>query len=250
MADANEVYQQERLFIARCGDVHALLDRMAEYRDAQATAKARGLTDWRMRMGDLLELAEARVVQLKVRATPRSAPRPEPRREQPLEQSVRHDPVPDPGRTPQHHVQAVRPVAAPVNARPTDPRRAEYQPPPRIESRPAALPPTRPASQGSTAPSVPHRVHPASAQRSAPAPGGAPKPPLTGGGATGGIGSDVASGLTGADLARWRAQRGLTQRVAAELLGVAHGTVGKAELLPGKPLGEALSAALGRVRAG
>ena len=56
--------------------------------------------------------------------------------------------------------------------------------------------------------------------------------------------------LTGADLARWRAARGLAQRPAADILGVAPSTVAKAELLPGKVLGDqlqvALAAALGR----
>ena len=50
--------------------------------------------------------------------------------------------------------------------------------------------------------------------------------------------------LTGADLAAWRSARGLTQRPAATLLGVAPSTVAKAELLPGKALGEQLQVAL------
>ena len=50
--------------------------------------------------------------------------------------------------------------------------------------------------------------------------------------------------LTGADLAAWRASRALTQRPAAELLGVAPSTVAKAELLPGKVLGDQLQVAL------
>ena len=50
--------------------------------------------------------------------------------------------------------------------------------------------------------------------------------------------------LTGADLAAWRAARRLTQRPAADLLGVAPSTVAKAELLPGKVLGEQLQVAL------
>ncbi len=50
--------------------------------------------------------------------------------------------------------------------------------------------------------------------------------------------------LTGADLAAWRAARGLTQRPAAELLRVAPSTVAKAELLPGKVLGDQLQVAL------
>jgi hypothetical protein len=50
--------------------------------------------------------------------------------------------------------------------------------------------------------------------------------------------------LTGADLARWRAAAGLTQRQAAVKLGVAHGTVAKAELAPPVALGERLAAGL------
>ena len=50
--------------------------------------------------------------------------------------------------------------------------------------------------------------------------------------------------LTGADLARWRSAAGLSQRQAAAQLGVAHGTVAKAELAPDKALGEQLDRAL------
>lgn len=50
--------------------------------------------------------------------------------------------------------------------------------------------------------------------------------------------------LNGADPAAWRAARGFTQRPAAEILGVAPSTVAKAELLPGKILGEQLQVAL------
>ncbi len=51
-------------------------------------------------------------------------------------------------------------------------------------------------------------------------------------------------GLVGADLARFRAERDLSQRQAAVLLGVAHGTIAKGELAPAKALGEQLQAAL------
>ncbi|MCA9488762.1 MAG: hypothetical protein H6738_20300 [Alphaproteobacteria bacterium] len=50
--------------------------------------------------------------------------------------------------------------------------------------------------------------------------------------------------LTGGELARFRSERGLSQRQAAEILGVAHGTVAKAELAPEKALGEQLDRAL------
>lgn len=54
----------------------------------------------------------------------------------------------------------------------------------------------------------------------------------------------AAPALTGADLARYREAHGFTQRQAAERLGVAHGTVAKAELLPAQPLGDRLQEAL------
>lgn len=50
--------------------------------------------------------------------------------------------------------------------------------------------------------------------------------------------------LSGHDLVRWRGQQGITQRAAAERLGVAPSTVAKAELAPSKQLGEQLQAAL------
>jgi len=50
--------------------------------------------------------------------------------------------------------------------------------------------------------------------------------------------------LTGGDLARWRAARGITQRDAAAELGVAPSTVAKAELVPSKQLGEHLQSAM------
>ena len=62
--------------------------------------------------------------------------------------------------------------------------------------------------------------------------------------------SSATAALTGADLAAWRAGRGLTQRPAADLLGVAPSTVAKAELLPGKALGDRLQVALAAAREG
>ncbi|MCB9694322.1 MAG: hypothetical protein H6736_21135 [Alphaproteobacteria bacterium] len=56
--------------------------------------------------------------------------------------------------------------------------------------------------------------------------------------------SGAPSALTGGELARFRSERGLSQRQAAEILGVAHGTVAKAELVPDKALGEQLDRAL------
>mgnify|MGYP000984612204 CR=1 FL=1 len=53
--------------------------------------------------------------------------------------------------------------------------------------------------------------------------------------------------LTGADLARWRARRGLTQQAAADRLGVRQGTVSKAESRGAGALGPALREALAGV---
>lgn len=52
---------------------------------------------------------------------------------------------------------------------------------------------------------------------------------------------------TGADLARYRADHGLTQRLAAHQFGVAHGTIAKAEMDPAKPLGEILQTGMRNV---
>jgi hypothetical protein len=52
--------------------------------------------------------------------------------------------------------------------------------------------------------------------------------------------------LTGADLATWRKRLAITQRTAAERLGVQQGTVSKAEGCPRSPLGPTLYAALVR----
>ena len=55
--------------------------------------------------------------------------------------------------------------------------------------------------------------------------------------------------FTGADLARLRAERRLSQREMADLLGVEQGTISKGEGKAGAALGPALQAALGRLAA-
>jgi hypothetical protein len=52
---------------------------------------------------------------------------------------------------------------------------------------------------------------------------------------------------TGGDLACLRAERHLSQRELAALMGVGHGMVAKAEVLPGKPLGAGMAAAFTKV---
>ena len=93
----------------------------------------------------------------------------------------------------------------------------------------------------------PARAHAATSQAKPPPPSPAiPRPPSspTPIGAMRAAAPASASGLTGADLVAWRSARGLTQRPAAELLGVAPSTVAKAELLPGKVLGDQLQVSL------
>ncbi len=52
---------------------------------------------------------------------------------------------------------------------------------------------------------------------------------------------------TGADLARFRAVRHLSQRELAALMGVGHGMVAKAEVVPAKALGDGMAAAFSKV---
>ena len=61
--------------------------------------------------------------------------------------------------------------------------------------------------------------------------------------------SEAARAFTGADLAGLRAERRLSQREMADLLGVEQGTISKGEGKAGAALGPALQAALGRLAA-
>ena len=56
--------------------------------------------------------------------------------------------------------------------------------------------------------------------------------------------------FTGADIARLRAERGLTQKGMADVLGVEQGTISKGEGKAGAPLGPALQEAMARRGAG
>lgn len=61
------------------------------------------------------------------------------------------------------------------------------------------------------------------------------------------VGAAPVTVFTGADLNRFRTERGLSQRELAVLMGVGHGMVGKAELVPTKALGERMLAAFAGV---
>ncbi len=67
MDASDRAYQNERAFIGECGSVPALLDRMADYRDAQRVAATRGNAKAQLRASDLLELAEDRIIEIKSR---------------------------------------------------------------------------------------------------------------------------------------------------------------------------------------
>ncbi|MDP2316686.1 MAG: hypothetical protein Q8P41_27575 [Pseudomonadota bacterium] len=62
--------------------------------------------------------------------------------------------------------------------------------------------------------------------------------------------SDAPPVFTGADLAGLRAERRLSQREMADILGVEQGTISKGEGKAGAPLGPALQEALGRLAVG
>ena len=137
-----------------------------------------------------------------------------------------------------------RPFASPSSSRPalaaTRPR--ETQPQPRhveperwvaTSARPARSPPNAASPPAAPCPTPPRATPPS---RSAPTPTAVHPRRASA--------SPPTAALTGADLAAWRSTRGLTQRPAAALLGVAPSTVAKAELLPGKVLGEQLQVAL------
>lgn len=61
--------------------------------------------------------------------------------------------------------------------------------------------------------------------------------------------STAAVGMTGGDLARLRAERKLSQRQFAEVLGVGYGMVAKAEVAAAEPLGERMRTAVGALLA-
>ena len=113
------------------------------------------------------------------------------------------------------------------------------------ERHPTPMPPTRP-----TTPSITRAVPTASRQPALPPQSSAPQPPvrpLPSPPVVQRMTAPVlppAPTLNGAHLVGWRASAGLTQRAAAERLGVAPSTVAKAELLPDKALGDQLRAAL------
>lgn len=82
MATLDQVFQREKAWIAACDDVDALIDKIGDYRDDVRAAERDGHMLMRMRAGDLVELAQDRVVRLQARemrvekAAARPAPEP------------------------------------------------------------------------------------------------------------------------------------------------------------------------------
>ena len=64
MATLDQVFQRESAWIAACGDVDALMDKIQDWGDSIRAAQRDGNMLVRMRAGDLIELAQKRVVRL------------------------------------------------------------------------------------------------------------------------------------------------------------------------------------------
>jgi len=375
--DATDLaFEQERSFIARCSDVHAMLDRMADYRDSRRIAVSRGDTKARLRSGDLLELAEDRIAELKSRrhrqvahsssaprqqrcepVEPRRAPPPqnEPGRRASPEPSPRPFPEPDlphsrdarsrHGRKPHRAQSGLVKMQAELkraqdarlreerlgqeaNERAEEARQAtmrlarlksqlrqeregqqqaarerraaeqraeekehqakaqaarleralaqhqqredalqrQAQPGPK-ETTGAQVQPTEvkavpepDTATEVTSPPKPEAQQPTPLPNETTAPPAKPEAPSrptprhqlvppqeASPPAVPHLAQESALIYTGADLVRFRSEHTLTQRAAAEKLGVAHGTIAKAEIVPTKPLGPTLQQAISRI---
>jgi hypothetical protein len=281
----DRAFHEESAFIARCADVHALLDRVADYRDDGRAAAQKGWTKARLRAEDLIELAQARVVVLKAEAMRVKARRPEParvitppppraelpsppvrasvaspaRRERPVVQvaPVRsRESEATEGRMKMLEAQLAEAQAAELRAKR---ERAQAEERERLavakerEKEAAARkerakadarkelagPAERTVVAVECAPVIPAPLDEDPlyadlfARPAPPAPVAASAPAVV---------------YTGGDLAKYRAETGLTQRLAAVRFGVAHGTIAKAEMDPTKLLGETLQAGMRNVR--
>lgn len=81
MATLDQVFQREKAWIAACEDAEALIDKIGDWRDSAREAELNGQMLLRMRAGDLIELAQRRVVglqALEMRAERAARPKLEP----------------------------------------------------------------------------------------------------------------------------------------------------------------------------
>lgn len=84
MATLEQVFQREKAWIAACDDPDALIEKIGDYREDLRVAERDGNMLMRMRAGDLVELARARVLRLNARETREAAAaNPEPPAEKP-----------------------------------------------------------------------------------------------------------------------------------------------------------------------
>ena len=67
MATLDQVFQRERTWIADCGDIDALLEKVGDWRGDVRAAERAGNMLMQMRAGDLVELAQGRIVRLQAR---------------------------------------------------------------------------------------------------------------------------------------------------------------------------------------
>jgi hypothetical protein len=283
----DRAFHEESAFIARCADVHALLDRMADYRHDGRAAAQKGWTKARLRAEDLIELAQARVVVLKAEAMRVKARRPEPARVNTSPPPRAELPSPPVRASVAPPARRERPVVqvAPVRSRESEAteRRMKMLEAQLAEAQAAELRAKRERTQAEErerlavakelerekeaaarkerakaeartelegpaertvvavqcAPVIPAPLDedPLYADLFAravePAPVAASAPAVV---------------YTGGDLAKYRAETGLTQRLAAVRFGVAHGTIAKAEMDATKVLGAQLQAGMRNVR--
>jgi DNA-binding transcriptional regulator YiaG len=68
MATLEQAFQKEKAWIAACEDVDALIEKIGDYREDVRVSERDGHMLMRMRAGDLIELAQSRVVGLQARA--------------------------------------------------------------------------------------------------------------------------------------------------------------------------------------
>lgn len=123
MATLDQVFQRERAWIAASVDMDALMDKIGEWRDDVGVAERDGIMLMRMRAGDLIELAQGRIVGLKALA-------------------IRADAA---------HAPAAASKVVPAEDRPVQPRAVE-------RSREVQWQATRPTVEGGRAPHAAHEV--------------------------------------------------------------------------------------------
>lgn len=94
MATLEQVFQREKAWIAASDDVDALIEKIGDYREDVRVAERDGHMLMRMRAGDLIELAQSRVVRLQAGGMRKTEPRSTPEAPPPAVPTVRPAEVP------------------------------------------------------------------------------------------------------------------------------------------------------------